>query len=123
MRTQSFYRGGRLYGTPIYGRGVDTIIMGQGVNTFLINEPEQSFYGIDENSAPPSESRVNAFLYRSDMDADVGNNIHVAPKFVGSQTHNVRKVSGAGNGLDNVIKKLGKLKVGNSRTSNIAFDF
>lgn len=35
----------------------------------------------------------------------------------------VRKVSGAGNGLDNVIKRLRNLKVGNSRTKNIAFDF
>ena len=96
MRSQSFYRGGRIVGKPIYGKGV---------NTFLINKPEGSFYGFNEDSKPPSESSLEAFMRRSDVDSKIG------------------KISGTGNGLDNVIKKLGNLKVGNSRTKNIAFDF
>jgi len=95
MRTQGFYRGGRLYGKPMYGRGV---------NNFLINSG-QHYFGIVDDTEPLSEARVEDFLKRSDMDASV------------------RKVSGAGNGLDNVIRRLRNLKVGNSRTKNIAFDF
>lgn len=94
-RIQSFYRGGRLYGKPISGRGV---------NNFLL-DPDRMYFGIADEAKPVSEDRIKDYIRRSEMDSSV------------------RKVSGAGNGLDNVIKRLRNLKVGNSRTKNIAFDF
>jgi len=98
---------GKYYGFHKNGRTIKKRTTLGGA--ILLNDPDHVVFGEVDYSRGPSASQLSSYIDNTMMDASMN---HVSGQLT---------MSGRGNGLDEVIKKLGKMRI--KKSKNITFDF